>query len=587
MNGLSFINAPACYMEISQDSLKVLDADKGLELPLERQADGRLSPACKERLTRALPEFLKKRPWQPRLRVFCAVGARGVSLRRLTLPAASREELHRLLLLQIESEFPLPPDQLAWGYVVLPVRQPQPQPASATQEVLVAAVKKEALEEYSEILTSCGASPAFTLAALARSYLCPPAAGAYALLDVGRQHSELITFQDGFPAAVRVLPWGGENISQALEQTLGLSHDEAEKLEARLEREPSLAGDSGQRVRAALETALESLAGVINGRLTTQKIYLTGRGAAFKEFAPQLARCLGNAVECEPVKFVPGQGRSAAILGLKTVTEKNGGWPPLVLRAKPTNGTATLARPAPWKWASAALLLALVALSLPYAEAMLLKPRLVRQLAAIKADRGRLTTIDRELDFLQFLKQNQPPFLDALFLMAKSAPPGARFDSLTMNRRGEVSIRGSMKDAQQVMDFRSKLIDSGFFANVTVEEQTPSQQQGQPKLTVRMTAQWKPAEARAVVSVAPTAKEIEEAKAGAKDMPTAMPPGMALPPAAPEPPPMPGAPGLETGPPPANAVAPARGDAVATEDGRPPAPVPPPTTRTPRKGTNE
>ena len=76
---------------------------------------------------------------------FCAIGARGVSMRRLSLPAASEDELQRVLRLQIESEFPLSPDELAWGS--RPIGPPKP-PANggpARQELLVVAVKKEVL----------------------------------------------------------------------------------------------------------------------------------------------------------------------------------------------------------------------------------------------------------------------------------------------------------------------------------------------------------------------------------------------------------------------------------------------------------
>ena len=128
-----------------------------------------------------------------------------------------------------------------------------------------------------------------------------------------------------------------------------------------------------------------------------------------------------------------------------------------------------------------------------------------------------MTTIDRELDFLRYLKQSQPPYLDALFVLAKAAPQGARFDSLSMNRRGDLSLRGSMKDSQQVVGFRSKLIDSGFFANVAVEEQTPTPDR--QKLTVRISAQWKPAGERASLAIGPTAEEIEKAKTRPKQTP--------------------------------------------------------------------
>src|SRR5215471_8725974 len=111
MKGLPRINGSSpLYLEIRQGTLRALRGEESLELTLERQENGRLTEVCRERVVLGLQGFLHKKNWQPRLRAFCAIGARGVSLRRLSLPLSSKEELPRLLSLQIESEFPLPPD---------------------------------------------------------------------------------------------------------------------------------------------------------------------------------------------------------------------------------------------------------------------------------------------------------------------------------------------------------------------------------------------------------------------------------------------------------------------------------------------
>ena len=475
----AFTNSPAVCIEIRQNVLEVLKGAEGLELPLERDPGGELTTACRENITRRLQAFLKKEVWQPRMRAYCAIGARGVSLRRLNLPPTTKENFPRLLALQIENEFPLPPEALAWGYRPLRNGEISGAQHGANQELLVVAVKKEVVEEYSEILSECGASPVFTVAALARRQVCHRPLPASALLDIGRDYAELVAFENNVPIAVRVLPFGESSLAQ-----------------------------SG---------ALDSLAAAVNGACAGQKLFVSGRGADLKGWAEGLERRLKGGAQCEAMEVSVGEGRSAATLGLQSATANGSDFPLLTLQAKPSNGNVTLARRVPWKWvaAAAALLLALVAL--PYAQAILFKGRLARRLAAIEAQRGRLNAIDHELDFLRYLKQNQPPYLDALFLVAKAAPQGTRFDSLTMNRHGDIAMRGSMHDSQQVVGFRSQLIDSGFFSSVAVEEQTPTPDR--QKVLVRITAQWKPATDRQFLSIGPTAEDIEKAKNRPKDPP--------------------------------------------------------------------
>ena len=200
-------------------------------------------------------------------------------------------------------------------------------------------------------------------------------------------------------------------------------------------------------------------------------------------------QALGDGWQCERLAVTGGEGRSAAIAGLQKCAGQDGS-PPLVIRVKQSSDAASLATPDVKKWAARAVLLAAAVLLLPYAEALLLKPHLAKKVAAFKTDAARLTVIDRELDFLRYLKSSQPPYLEALYVFSKSVPPGTQFDSLSLNSHGEVSLRCGFRDGQQVADFRTKLIDSGFFTNVTVEEQMPTPDH--QKVNVRISAQEKP-----------------------------------------------------------------------------------------------
>lgn len=490
MKELPFMNSSQVYVEITQTRLKVLRENDGLDLPLDRSAGGQLTDSCKEKLVRGLETFLQRKNWQPRARALCAIGASGLSLRRIALPATAREELPKLLRLQIESEFPLSPDELAWGYRVLgPAGN-----GAAKQDLLVAAVKKDRVDEYTSLLLAAGLNPVFTPAVLARASLCPQPLGSCALLDLGQKQLELASFENGVPVAVRTFPWDAEN-------------------------------------KAANDSRLESIAKAI-GRPPGNKIYVTGNNGAPADFIAAIRLRFPIGVQCERVESASTAGRSAAVLGLKRVSEENIGAPLLLLQAEakaPARGALKFTQPVPKQWAIRAAVLLCVLLALPYAEALLLKTRLAKKLSAITANQDRLAAIDHELDFLRFLKQNEPPYLDALYLFAKAAPPGTHLDSTSMNRRGEISMRGSMQNAQQVTDFRSKLIDSGFFERVTVDEQIPTPDR--QKVNIRITAQWKSVQARAGLAIGPTHDEIEKAKTNTTAqarMPAGMPPGLIM-----------------------------------------------------------
>ncbi len=510
MKEAALMNQSAVFIEIRQGVLEALKGNEGLELPLERAANGELTEACRENVTRRLRAFFKKEVWQPRCRAYCAIGARGVSLRRLTLPPTTKDTFPRLLALQVESEFPLPPDMLAWGYRALHNGEMSPGHGDR-QELLVAAVKKDLVEEYSEILSECGTVPVFTIAALARRQICHRPPPASAILDIGREYSELVSFDNNLPVAVRVIYWSEETLVRAISEKLGVGADEARKL---LQQGPSDAGRESQ-IQAAMESSLDALAGAVNDAWTGQKIFLSGRGTQLKGFAPALERRLKRGAQCELVSVSAGEGHSAATLGLQRAAADGGKFPLLTLESKPSNGSTPMSRRVPWKWAAIAAALIFCMLALPYAQAILFKGRLTRKLAAIESQRSRLTMIDQELDFLRYLKQNQPPYLDALFLLSKAAPQGTRFDSITMNRNGDLAMRGSMRDGTQVVALRTKLIESGFFSSVAVEEQTPTPDR--QKVNVRITAQWKSANDRAALSIGPTAEDLEKAKSRPKD----------------------------------------------------------------------
>ena len=521
MKGLDFNSSPGGYIEITPNALHAAVGGAGLDLPLERGPDGRLTQASREQAVAALQTLASRGSWQGRAAAYCAIPARGISIRRIVLPAVPKEELPRVLLLQIESEFPLPPAELAWGYKSLDGKD------TRKGEVLVAAVKKEVVDEYTEIFTRVGFNPVFVPAPLARVGLCPATSASCGLLDIGETATEAATFVGGVPKPLRSLPWGESHMVGAVQDALGLGRTEAQQACQEWYTDSVTGTARGTTIETAISAAMKPLVEALGSAWDGQTVYITGKPAGGRGFANLLASALGKGVQCERIESDPRPGHSAAVRGLQAMIARQGADAFLAIQSKPG---ATLSRSsskyAPTKRAAIAACLLVACLAFPYLEAAVMKPIVAKRLLSVQGKKAQLRTIDRELEFLQYLKENQPPYLDAVYLFANAAQGGGwKIDNIGMNRRGEVSLGGTVRDPQQIGTFRTKLIDSGFFSSVVVEEQTPSPDR--QKITVRMSAQWKDGSARELLNIGPPTLDATKPGGGSNAPPSSIPKGAA------------------------------------------------------------
>jgi hypothetical protein len=419
----------AVFVEFTESAAHIVGADRSLEIAIEREASGALKPTAADSVRDALKLFAKHPGHE---QAICLLPARGISIRRITLPANSSEEIERLLPLQIDAQFPLSSEELAWGY--RPLIASAPSRGGATlKELLVAAAKKDSLQQYREIISSAGFEPLFSIAALSREGICPARPDRFGVLEVGSSNSELITYDESGPATLRVLGLGTESNSA----------------------DPLL-------------NALRS-----NGAV--EKIFVSGKSS--QTWSARIAPNI-------PAESIPvAAGQSAAISGLREGLRR--GVEPLLLHAN-REAVRVERAPAQWRWAAAVCVLLLVSLALRYIDPIVRRARLSATIAQLEDRRAKLPKIDREAGFLNFVHTNQPNYLEVISALGGSVQPGLKLDSLTISRRGELSFRGTAQGAQAATTIRSKMIESGFFANVVIDEQTPGQNQ---QVSFRMTAQ--------------------------------------------------------------------------------------------------
>jgi hypothetical protein len=472
VKAIDLLQPSPLYLEIGQESVRMLDGESLSQLALERDGTARLTAASVEQLTAHFNQVVRRSIFGRR-RAFCAIGARGVSLRRLVVPP-NVENPHQFLTLQMEREFPLAPEALAWGIceneasvpsAVRSERQPSAQTAART----VVAVKRDLIVEYSQILSGCGLDAVFTLGILAVRALIPNPPHAYAVLAIHPHHSELLVVEQGIPVALRILSFGAAKDA------------------------PAHPDNSGSKPLEAVPPEIATVVGAIRTVWKGEILYLAGDAARQDLLADVLARALGDGSICKRIPASPDH--SATLLGLKTWWENGQRNPPLVLQINRTTRAMTrTAQYAQWKWAAAAGVLLVCLFVLRYAEPFLKGPGLSKRLAEIQAQTTSNPEIDSELLFLQFMETNRPPYLDVLASIGDAAAPGTRVEALTMNRRGEISFRGAMQSSQEAIHLRARLIESGLFSRVVLEEQTPTQDN---RVQVRITARWLPARDRA------------------------------------------------------------------------------------------
>lgn len=461
---------PTATIEIARDFLQVFHAGKSLCIALERLDDGRLSPACREAVQLKLGSFFSHASGV-RASVLCALPANGAMLRVVGIPPCSDADLVRVLTLQVENELPVPPSELAWGYRVIPQRAESPN----IREALIAAVKRETVLHYQELLQSCGLEPVFTLGALVRATLVPKSEAQFAMLDIGVNQSELTLLNGGDARAVRMILWGEDVVTKIVSSDVPM-----DTLATGANASPSL---------EMLRSAAELLAARLPGKGLGQRLIFTGRAEWLGALAAQTMEVMDGRTVCEAYPVGSLWKMSPSIEALNRVADGTIQFPLLVL-ATEVQQPIKIRRLVSWHWLARAAALLLVLLFLRWLEPVIQEKRLSSKLNALKTYRDSLPNVERELGFLQNIKTNQAPYLDTIAVLSRSAPQGVVMESFSMQRRGEISIRAGMRDATQLAEFRSKLVASGFFSTVVVEEQTPSPDN--QKLTVRMTAQLRP-----------------------------------------------------------------------------------------------
>ena len=445
-------NPSSLVMEIRSSQWTGRWGDQGFVIDLQRDPKGVITETCREEISQTIRKLAEKQ--ETAIDCLCTLGGSGVSLRTLEVPSLKNTSLSDLIELQIEKEWPLPPDELVWAF-----HPWDPSVKGNTDSnqirVTIAAVRRSQFSQYESIAKTCNLNPTWTLSAcLAAENPLIATTGPTWLLDVRETSCDWVIFDKGVPETIRQLPVGtiqegpiAQRLSEALQNDLTENHDFA------------------PLVVAVKEPFAEDCARELQQQLPDRTVHL------------------------HAVPESPG-----FTFTTHTWTERTNDFrftPQLILKTKEEpQPRASLDRGPLLRWVALLGLLVIAILVARRVEPTLRGNSLNSQLTTFKAEKQNLPEIDRELDFLSYIHEKSLPFEDIISLLAANAVPQFEIQSLEMGSDRRVQLRGTLPERGQPEDLRTKLFDSGWFEQVVLDEQTPNQRER--KLTIRISMVLKP-----------------------------------------------------------------------------------------------
>jgi general secretion pathway protein L len=264
-----------------------------LPLPFGKPENG--EPA---RLAGHLRNFL----WQHGLYgsgdIVTALPCQDLFIRTLSFPFRDAAKLEQVVPFEVENLIPMALDDVAMGSVVLPPRAVAgggQKPNGA--DVLITAAPKDKVAEHLKFLASADLKPAAIGVDGMALYSVTkflqeegaPVPGDLAIIDVGATKTTLCLIQEGRPAVLRTVLWGGNHLTHALAVRYACSFAEAER------RKRAMAV---QEVDAWLEPLLKELRvslhaheGTVHQRLS--HCWVSGGGSKLRELSGHVAHELG------------------------------------------------------------------------------------------------------------------------------------------------------------------------------------------------------------------------------------------------------------------------------------------------------
>jgi type IV pilus assembly protein PilM len=254
------------------------------------------------------------------VQVATALSGHSVIVKRISLPVMSEAELAESIHWEAEQYIPFDIDDVNLDYQIL---EGSSLSGEGNMDVLLAAAKKDKINDYTSVITQAGLQPiAVDIAAFAlqnafeANYEFEPHQ-IIALCDIGAAVSSITVLHGGTSVYWRDINAGGNQYTDAIQKELNLSAEQAE----RLKRGEEIDGIPYERVLPILAAVTEDVGTEIQKTLdffkqisatdeSLDRLYITGGSAQVVHLKEALGERLHTQVELlNPFRRIQPSGR--------------------------------------------------------------------------------------------------------------------------------------------------------------------------------------------------------------------------------------------------------------------------------------
>jgi type IV pilus assembly protein PilM len=197
-----------------------------------------------------------------------AVCGHSVIVKKVSLPAMTREELDEQIRWEAEQYIPFDVNEVNLDFQILETSDGEGQ-----MDVLLVAAKKDLIDDYVQVISEAGLTPAvIDVAAFAvenafqANYDASPDE-VVALVNIGAQVVNINILMDGTPVFTRDITTAGNHYTEEIQKALSISFEEAERIKLGGKKSEDSQEVVPQEVEKAMQSVTETVIGEISRSL--------------------------------------------------------------------------------------------------------------------------------------------------------------------------------------------------------------------------------------------------------------------------------------------------------------------------------